>query len=135
MATVRMPSSLHAQITRSAISPRLAISIFLNILRIVWGQPPSVVRPGEAPQVNFFWKHKAARCWRAARTAADSFLRPNHKQILPVLNRLAVDRQLLDDLSGNVRFNLVEQLHCLNDAEDLPQFHHVSRLHKRRSAW
>src|SRR5438876_613243 len=32
MATARMPSSLQAQITRRAISPRLAISIFLNIL-------------------------------------------------------------------------------------------------------
>src|SRR5256886_3720195 len=31
MATVRIPSSLQAQITRSAISPRFAIRIFLNI--------------------------------------------------------------------------------------------------------
>src|SRR5262249_44545277 len=30
-ATVLMPRSLHAQITRSAISPRLAIRIFLNM--------------------------------------------------------------------------------------------------------
>src|SRR5580693_35336 len=29
-ATVGIPRSLHAQMTRSAISPRLAISIFLN---------------------------------------------------------------------------------------------------------
>src|SRR5436305_1848001 len=32
-ATVAMPSSLHAQMTRSAISPRLAIRIFWNIGR------------------------------------------------------------------------------------------------------
>src|SRR6266550_8485575 len=31
MATVRIPNSLQAQITRSAISPRFAIRIFLNI--------------------------------------------------------------------------------------------------------
>src|ERR1700679_3241633 len=31
MATVRMPSSLQAQMTRSAISPRLAMSNFRNI--------------------------------------------------------------------------------------------------------
>src|SRR4051794_6689021 len=30
-ATVRMPSSRHAQMIRSAISPRFAIRIFLNI--------------------------------------------------------------------------------------------------------
>src|SRR3954447_6034489 len=32
-ATVRMPRSLQAQMTRSAISPRLAIRIFLNMRR------------------------------------------------------------------------------------------------------
>src|SRR5689334_19925181 len=31
MATVRMPSSLHAQITRRAISPRLAMRILRNM--------------------------------------------------------------------------------------------------------
>src|SRR5580692_10066205 len=31
-ATVRIPRSLHAQITRTAISPRLAIRIFSNML-------------------------------------------------------------------------------------------------------
>src|SRR5258708_39684859 len=30
-ATVRIPSSLHAQMTRTAISPRLAIRIFSNM--------------------------------------------------------------------------------------------------------
>ena len=30
-ATVLMPSSLHAQMIRSAISPRLAMRIFLNM--------------------------------------------------------------------------------------------------------
>src|ERR1700734_3902962 len=33
IATARTPSSLHAQITRRAISPRLAIKIFLNMKR------------------------------------------------------------------------------------------------------
>src|ERR1700688_422187 len=32
MATVRMPNSLQAQMTRRAISPRFAIRIFLNML-------------------------------------------------------------------------------------------------------
>src|SRR5260370_5160650 len=32
MATERMPSSLHAQMTRRAISPRLATRIFLNMI-------------------------------------------------------------------------------------------------------
>src|SRR5690348_4491622 len=35
MATALIPSSLQAQITRRAISPRLAIKIFLNMIRAV----------------------------------------------------------------------------------------------------
>src|SRR6185295_16798831 len=38
MATVRMPSSRHAEITRSAISPRLAMRIFLNIVPRLRGE-------------------------------------------------------------------------------------------------
>src|SRR5271166_845924 len=52
-----MPSSLHAQMTRRAISPRFAIRIFLNI-QIIWsdqcgesrlGCPPGAARPFTAP--------------------------------------------------------------------------------------
>ena len=41
MATVLIPSSLHARITLIAISPRLAMSTFLNFL--ISGIYPSVV--------------------------------------------------------------------------------------------
>src|ERR1700677_1908183 len=48
-ATVRMPRSLHAQITRRAISPRLAMRIFSNIASIAdCGYSIERVRRGEA---------------------------------------------------------------------------------------
>src|SRR4029079_6960237 len=51
-ATVLMPSSRHAWMTRSAISPRLAIRIFLNILR----EPPRLLRAdGEERLAEFHW--------------------------------------------------------------------------------
>src|SRR3954463_13722056 len=49
-ATVAMPSSRHARMTRSAISPRLAIRIFLNTaapLRPASGRPDAEERLAE----------------------------------------------------------------------------------------
>src|SRR5258708_11169219 len=118
MATVRMPSSLHAQITRSAISPRLAIRIFLNMkfsfqlsafatsllvipsrardLGLCWSrQEPRFLAPlGMTNASRGLWKHKTARIRRAARITATSRLRPYYEQFLTILNVLAVVRQL-----------------------------------------
>src|SRR5690625_805040 len=73
---------------RKAISPRLAISIFSNIVSA------------------------------------------NHKQGLTILNRLAIfyhDR--LDD-AGPVRLDLIEQLHCLDDAQNIPLIDLLPNLDK-----
>src|ERR1017187_4152626 len=128
MATVRMPSSLHAQITRSAISPRLAIRIFLNM------KFSFQIFSGVSDWKRSVGGKEKGAARRAPTESPDSLLRPYDEQLLAVFDRLAVDRQFLDDLPGNVRFNLVQQLHGLDDAEDLPDFDRVSRFDEWRSA-
>src|SRR5512138_1337567 len=80
-ATVLTPSSLQAQITLRAISPRLAISIFLNI----------TPRLAPAP-------------WRLA-------VGPDREQRCAVLHRLAVLLVNLDDCPGHLGLDLVHELH------------------------
>src|SRR5258706_13681230 len=108
-----MPSSLHAQITRNAISPRLAIRIFLNIgLKVALAsRRPSWERLAPGRCVQKLARDAKRRAQSAPTSIPVSLLRPYNEQFLPVLNRLAGDRQLFDDLAGNVRFNLVEQFH------------------------
>src|SRR5262245_6949292 len=92
-ATVRMPSSLQAQMTRSAISPRLAMRTFLNI------DGGSGAAGGASP------------------SPAPSALRPDGEQRVAELHGLAglpVDAQ---DLSRHLGLDLVHQLHGFDDAQ------------------
>src|SRR5579862_8808566 len=66
--------------------------------------------------------------------ALDLLLRPYDEQFLAIFDRLAIDRQLLDDLPGNIRFNFVKQFHGFDNAEHLPNFNHVTRFHERWSS-
>src|SRR5580658_1989165 len=95
-----MSSSLHAERTRSAISPRLAIRIFRNIA---------------------FGPAFATALWCAG---AELFLsaRANAEQRLAVFDRLAVLGVHLDELAGHIRFDFVHQLHGFDDAEHLAGF-------------
>src|SRR5215468_2915184 len=58
MATERIPSSLQAQIIRSAISPRFAMSIFLNMLlnyqlqALCWEQSPHALARSSRPNTK-----------------------------------------------------------------------------------
>src|SRR5690242_16185930 len=79
-ATDSRPISRSPRITRSAISPRLAMSTFLNIV-------------GSA--------------------------RGDLEQRLAVLHRCAVLGEDADDRAADVGFDLVHQLHRLDDAEHL----------------
>src|SRR3954468_968190 len=79
---------------RSAISPRLAIRIFLNI-----------VRRGPPRQAT-----------RARRRCGASF---DDEERLAELDRLAVLAQDLPDRAGCVRLDLVHDLHRLDDADRL----------------
>src|SRR5580700_2690456 len=81
-----MPSSLQAQMTRTAISPRLAIRILLN--------------------------------------------RTDGKQSLPVLHRLPVHDQLALDDAGGLGFDLVHELHGLDDAENLAGLDALAYAHE-----
>src|SRR5215469_3439697 len=131
MATVRTPSSLQAQITRSAISPRLAMRIFLNMRFIAtyefWAT-------NFEAQVHSFRNAKRRGRARLFERCSISLLWPDHKQFLPVLNRLPIASQLLDNLPSHVGLNFVEQLHRFYDAENLAHFDRVPDLRKGRSA-
>src|SRR5262245_52588135 len=94
-ATVLIPSSRQAQMILRAISPRLAIRIFLNI---------------------------------------SGGRDPDSEQHLPVLHRLAIADGDVDHLSGDLRLDLVHQLHGLDDAQDLSLLHDVAHLDEGRGA-
>src|SRR5262249_23256126 len=126
MATVRMPNSLQAQITRKAISPRLAIRIFLNMKKAVRYELRATrlkaillkvrvsVACAERVAQSAQLKHKKARSIRAPKSTR-SFLRPDGKKLLPVLDRLAVAAEFLHNFAGHIRLNFIEQLHRFDD--------------------
>src|SRR5215470_17430270 len=102
--TVLMPSSRQARSTRSAISPRLAISTLSKSC-------PVLVATVNA---SSDWERKPA-----ARSA-------DYDQRLTVFNRLAVlDQDRLHHASA-VGFDLVHQLHGLDDAERIADLHFVT---------
>src|SRR5580704_19070022 len=109
MATVRIPSSLQAQMTRSAISPRLATSSFRNIGSNRAG-PLNTVAVTVTP-----WK---------------DLVQPESEKRLAVFDRLAVGNQALHHFAGAVRFDLVHQLHGFDDAQHLAVFDRVPYLDK-----
>src|SRR5437868_4946597 len=115
-ATLRMPNSLHAQITRRAISPRLAIRIFLNIGSL---------------------SHQAIESSPASAAMARSLNGPMTrsggsypKQRLAVLHGLSVFGKLLHDFAGGISFDFVHQLHCFDDAQHLANLHVVTRFNE-----
>src|SRR6516162_9890563 len=116
-----MPSSLQAQITRRAISPRFAIRIFLNMkgcARSCCGQSPGAALgapPNPAHQV-----HPELRL----------STQPDDEQFLSVFNGLSVGRYFLDYLAPDIRLNLVHQLHSLDDAQQLSDFNLISQFDK-----
>src|SRR3954447_21782145 len=108
-ATVLIPSSRQAQITRRAISPRLAMGIFLNME--CW---PGSVR------CLFQRDSEPARLYR--------------KQPLPILYRLPILDVRADDLTIVLRRDLVHQLHRLDDAQNLILLDPLTDFNERRSA-
>src|SRR5215468_3931113 len=117
-ATVLMPSSRQAQMTRQAISPRLAIRTFLNIRW--WGVGNREWGAGRiqlsAPHSPFPIPH--------SRLDLDS------EQWLAVFDRLAVFDEGLGDGSAGVGRNLVHQLHRLDDAERLSGLDRVAEFNE-----
>src|SRR5437773_6352633 len=115
--------------TRRAISPRLAMSIFLNMRRT--RSLPGVAAELTAGSASYRHKNGALRApWVSVRGLLA--LRAYDKQLLPVFNRLAIRHQLFDHLSSYIRFDFVHQLHGFHDAQNLSNFHGVAWLHERR---
>src|ERR1700734_3423375 len=113
MATVRIPSSLQAQITRRAISPRLAMSSLRNIGSI---QGPCI----RTVVVTF--------------TTQKELTQPEREEWLAVLHWLTVGDQTLANLPGRIGFDLVHQLHGFDDAQDLTVLDLVPDLDKSSGA-
>src|SRR4051794_4800101 len=117
-----MPSSLQAHTTRRAISPRLAMSIFLNMSSTSAG---AIGEPALTGAARFLsrasWVH-----------LAEELVRTNREQRLAVFDRLTVLHKHLDDLAGDIRLDLVHKLHGLDDAEHLPLRDNVPYFHEGR---
>src|SRR4051794_36577572 len=96
-ATVATPSSRHARITRSAISPRFAMRIFLN--GGVDGGAAKRMDPGGFEPMSGLL---------------------DAEQLLTELDALSVLRVDLDDGAADLGLDLVHQLHRFDDAERLP---------------
>src|ERR1700757_342595 len=98
--------------TRRAISPRLAMSIFLNMRRTeILASVAAGLTAGGAS-----YRHKNGAL-RAPWVSVRGFLalRAYDEQLLPIFNRLAIRHQLFDQLSSYIRFDFVHQLHGFHD--------------------
>src|SRR6266436_9977192 len=116
-ATVSTPSSRAARITRSAISPRFA-------MRMRWNMgTPSHTRTREKSRSNV-----GLSCLR--RPGLDKL---ESKERLSVLDRATVLHQHVDEAAGLLRFDLVHQLHRLDDAEHLAFLDHLPDVHEGRA--
>src|ERR1700693_6364631 len=109
-----MPSSRHAEMMRRAISPRLAIRIFLNIrrretLNVKRKTEPEDLVSQAVPSSSLY----VLRFTTLLRRESYS------EELLSVFDRLPAAGIDLDDLPLHVRFDLVHELHGLDDAEDL----------------
>src|SRR5262249_42677298 len=108
--TAFTPSSRQARWMRRAISPRLATRIFLNI---------------RAPAVNRQRRHRERACGTVASVGNQDLLEHrlgnarlfDDEQGLAELHRLAVRAENLGDGAALVGFDLIEDLHGLDDAD------------------
>src|SRR5215207_9528409 len=113
-----MPISLQVQMMRHAISPRLAIRIFLNLRGL------KAIRK---------LRHKKAQ---KAQKITSCFLRLygltlNSEEWLTVFNRLAILNVNFDYFSTRLSLNLIHELHGFDNANNCVGFDVAADLHKR----
>src|SRR5271157_146632 len=120
-----MPSSLHAQMTRSAISPRFATRIFLNIrvffeFRRIGSSDDRAI--GSSKTTAPIFDHPMTR----SPDEPISFRWPDGEQFLAILDGLAVSDKFLDQFSRRVALDFVHQLHRFNNAQNLAHFQPIA---------
>src|SRR6202521_4671443 len=123
-ATVAMPSSLHASMTRRAISPRLAMRIFRNISGRKWRSPAAAGLRGFVLARPKPHRLKPAPLLLFSRG-------PQRKQRFAVLHRLAVFDQNSRHFPADLRFNLVHQFHGFDYAYRLARLDKIPHANKR----
>src|SRR5271165_4941961 len=104
MATALMPSSLQAQMTRSAISPRFATRIFLNM------------------------KLRLASSGQDHAQLLFAYAEQRHS----VLDRVSVRDKRFGEHTRDLRLDLVHQLHGFNDAQHLSLLYRIADLDEGR---
>src|SRR5271157_603791 len=119
MATAVMPSSLQAQITRRAISPRFATRIFLNMKEWDWTRSAQTHRPckTEFSEINLS---------TPLSTLADA------KQRHSILDRSSVGDERFGQHTRDFRLDLVHQLHGFDDAQHLSLLNGITDLDEGR---
>src|SRR5690554_94838 len=116
-ATASIPSSRQARMMRMAISPRLAMRIFLNMDCLRKERAPLVVR-SPCPV-----RSSAPREIRSALLDLE--------ELLPELDAGSVGHEHLEDGPRELRLDLVHQLHRLDDAERLPGADRLTDVRER----
>src|ERR1043166_2897941 len=116
-ATVLIPISLQVQMMRQAISPRLAIRIFLNLRGL--------------KAINLPQKSTSSTKRMLVLLVPFYHLTFDTEQRLAVLYRLPVFNINLDDFSARLGLNLVHEFHGFDDADDRLRLDTRPNLHKR----
>src|SRR6266508_3530484 len=117
-----MSISLHVQIMRQAISPRLAIRIFLNFLisGFIFGPKYNV----QCPTPFSSWRTLDLGPWTFE-------LLLKSEQRLAILNRLSIFNVNLRDFASGLGLNFIHQLHRLDNANHGFGLDAGADLHKR----
>src|SRR3954454_21296561 len=107
---------------RRATSPRLAISIFLNMAGGCW------------PVADRRWKMAPSSLAVKRQLSALTSSCPDCEQPFPVLHRLAILHVDVHDFSVVFGVDLVHQFHRFDDAQDVALLHRRADLGERRRA-
>src|SRR2546426_7487792 len=138
-----MPSSRHARMTRTAISPRLAMRSLRNTSTSLPCLPglPSPTAGSNSPAHDWLEGREGVtesvqtRQTRKARQARETILGSgdiHEHQRLSVFDRGGIFDQNADDAAADLALNLVKQFHRLDDAHRLAGLDHVALADKRR---
>src|SRR3990167_3951144 len=130
-----MPSSLHAQMTRSAIYPRFATRTFLNILLSPSCAKLRALRRASKPAARGRSTAAARQLYRGSTATLSLFggrRRAEVEQRLAEFHRLAGLDMAFGHFPFKLRFDFIHEFHRFNDAQDLPNADTITNIHKGR---